>query len=236
MEEIYVSIEGYEGLYEISNLGNVKALNFYGKEGNIKILKQTQYNNTKLVTLKNKDGKQRRFSVGKLMKQHFELEVIEDLDGEEWVDIKGFEGIYMISTYARIKSVKNKTHCLISESDNGRGYPKVSLHGKGKEKSFQVQRLMATHFLGADETTDVTHKDGDRYNNKLDNLYLIPRGSHRFKNNSRRNSKRIKCIELDREFNSIKEASIELGIAYQNILSVLKGRQKTTAKKHFIYL
>lgn len=39
MEEIYKDIEGYEGLYQVSNLGNVKSLNFRNtnKEGLLKL-------------------------------------------------------------------------------------------------------------------------------------------------------------------------------------------------------
>lgn len=40
MEEIWKPIKGYEGLYEISNLGRAKSLNYYGKKGNEHILSQ----------------------------------------------------------------------------------------------------------------------------------------------------------------------------------------------------
>lgn len=44
MQEIWKDINGYEGMYQVSNLGNVKSLNFKntGKEG---LLKQTLENN-----------------------------------------------------------------------------------------------------------------------------------------------------------------------------------------------
>lgn len=38
MEEIWKDVEEYEGLYQVSNLGNVRSLN-YGRTGKVKILK-----------------------------------------------------------------------------------------------------------------------------------------------------------------------------------------------------
>lgn len=40
MEEIYKDVIGYEGLYQVSNLGNVKSFK-YGKEKQIKLYKNT---------------------------------------------------------------------------------------------------------------------------------------------------------------------------------------------------
>lgn len=39
MEEIWKDIPGYEGMYQVSNLGQVRSLN-YGRTGKIKLLKQ----------------------------------------------------------------------------------------------------------------------------------------------------------------------------------------------------
>ena len=40
MKEIWKDIEGYEGLYQVSNLGRVRTLNYRRQKGVIKILKQ----------------------------------------------------------------------------------------------------------------------------------------------------------------------------------------------------
>lgn len=40
MEEIWRDINGYEGLYQVSNLGNVRSLNYHMQKGNIRIMKQ----------------------------------------------------------------------------------------------------------------------------------------------------------------------------------------------------
>ena len=61
--EKFVEISGYNGIYEISSFGNVISNNF----GKRKILKQsTMTSGYKMVVLK-KDGKQKSFSIHRLM-------------------------------------------------------------------------------------------------------------------------------------------------------------------------
>lgn len=67
MKEIWKDIEGYEGLYQVSNLGNVKTLNYKGKH-KVKILKhQIDKDGYHKVSLYDIDKKPKRFSVHKLV-------------------------------------------------------------------------------------------------------------------------------------------------------------------------
>jgi hypothetical protein len=52
--EIWKVIPGYEGLYQVSNLGRVKSLNFNntGREGICAMLNSEEVNNTKVGQLK----------------------------------------------------------------------------------------------------------------------------------------------------------------------------------------
>ncbi len=66
MEEIWKDIEGYEGKYQASNLGNVRSLN-YRKTSELKLLKQkTDGNGYKRVNLY-KDGKRKNCRVHRLV-------------------------------------------------------------------------------------------------------------------------------------------------------------------------
>lgn len=70
MNEIWKDIDGYEGLYKVSNLGNVKSLNYRrtGKERNLKPLTDScGYLDVKLC----KNGKTRHFNVHRLVAQAF---------------------------------------------------------------------------------------------------------------------------------------------------------------------
>lgn len=70
MEEIWKDIINYEGLYQVSNLGNVKSMN-YGRTGEIKLLKQsTNKQGYKSVHLF-KNRKWKSYSVHRLVAMAF---------------------------------------------------------------------------------------------------------------------------------------------------------------------
>lgn len=69
MEEIYKDIEGYEGLYQVSNLGNVKSLK-NNKTKKEKILKPAIRNGYKKVDLR-KNKTKKTYSIHRLVAQAF---------------------------------------------------------------------------------------------------------------------------------------------------------------------
>ena len=95
---------------------------------------------------------------------------------EEWKDIKGFEGAYMISNHGRVLSLprhgsRTTEPVLRSISLTKDGYPKVRLLYRGKDKTVRVHRLVAEAFIDnpcGKET--VNHIDGNKENNRADNL------------------------------------------------------------------
>lgn len=103
---------------------------------------------------------------------------------EEWKDIAGYEGIYEASTLGRIRTKEGKTtfterhgvrhwesRMLKYRGSNKVTGNRVSLWKNGASKDWLVARLVAFTFLGIPETKlTVNHKDGNRFNNKIDNL------------------------------------------------------------------
>lgn len=65
MEEIWKDISGYEGLYQVSNLGDVRSLN-YRRSGELKLLKQGNVHGYKRVEL-SKNGKKKKYWVHRLV-------------------------------------------------------------------------------------------------------------------------------------------------------------------------
>jgi hypothetical protein len=86
---------------------------------------------------------------------------------EIWKDITGYEGLYQVSNYGR---VKNKDKIL--NGCNFRGYLQVYLsHPK---KSFLIHRLVAKEFFEEyDSYKMVNHIDFDKTNNHLSNLEMV---------------------------------------------------------------
>lgn len=64
--ERFKDIEGYEGLYQISNLGNVKSLN-YGRTGEEKLLKPAKKDNGYLFIGLHKNGNVKFFLIHRLV-------------------------------------------------------------------------------------------------------------------------------------------------------------------------
>lgn len=55
--------------------------------------------------------------------------------------------------------------------ENADGYLHVQLTDKGKTKDFLVHRLVAiTHILNPENKKTVNHKNGDKHDNRLENL------------------------------------------------------------------
>ena len=67
MEEQFRNITGYEGLYEVSNLGNVRSL----KYGKTRVLKPAKDKDGYLYTNLNKDGKGKWHKIHRLVAQAF---------------------------------------------------------------------------------------------------------------------------------------------------------------------
>lgn len=68
MEEIWKAIPGYEGLYQVSNLGNVQRINASNRPYLNGLLKQwTTKDGYKMVSLRNAKGKRKGFLVHRLV-------------------------------------------------------------------------------------------------------------------------------------------------------------------------
>lgn len=83
---------------------------------------------------------------------------------------------------------------------------------------------------------DVDHIDGDTLNNNPDNLQILSRKENLAKRTGNRVNRRIYCIELNKEYNSITSAIEELGISPWYMMQTLKGNNPKKAKYHFRYI
>lgn len=92
---------------------------------------------------------------------------------ETWKDVKGFEGKYQISSLGRVKSLSNnKKEKILKNGINTTGYLIICLCNNPYYKTFLVHRLMMIAFEKPNilNKSDVNHIDGNKLNNRLDNL------------------------------------------------------------------
>ena len=102
---------------------------------------------------------------------------------EIWKDIKGYEGMYQISNYGRVKGLERWTHFkngkkprleperILKFKKHHKGYLKAQLRKEDKMKSYFIHRLVAQAFIpNPEEKSQVNHIDGDKTNNHVSNL------------------------------------------------------------------
>ena len=124
---------------------------------------------------------------------------------EEWKSIPGYEGLYEVSSYGRVKSLgisytrKNgvmdhKPEIILSPKNNGKGYFMVCLYKNKKHKYYLIHRLVALTFINnPDNLPCVNHKDEDKSNNRVDNLeWCTAKYNSNYKGVLKRRSQRMK--------------------------------------------
>lgn len=99
---------------------------------------------------------------------------LENLDGEQWADIKGYEGLYQVSTFGRVKSFSKNKAKIMKPSVNTHGYLFCTLYQNQKSKRMSVHRLVAFAFItNSASKTQVDHINGMRFNNHVSNLRWV---------------------------------------------------------------
>ena len=104
---------------------------------------------------------------------------------EVWKPVLGYEGVYEVSNLGRVRSVDRVTirvdghqrrskGRVIRPSIQNSGYACLALVDAGRRLSSTVHRLVATAFVpNPDGHPQVNHKDGDKLNNRADNLEWV---------------------------------------------------------------
>ena len=159
---------------------------------------------------------------------------------EYWKPVVGYEGLYMVSNFGRVKSIKFGKEIILKSRKDRYGYLQLNLWKNNKLKRCRIHRLVAEAFLPNPHNYPcVNHKDEDKTNNNVDNLEWC---THKYNSNygtaiqrrsqKRINGKRSKKVyqytldgQFVREWDSIRECGRN-GFNPTCICMCCKGKQK----------
>jgi hypothetical protein len=108
---------------------------------------------------------------------------LEDMDGEIWKDIEGYDGYYQISNLGRVKSLSrivsrvcgdylSKDKILKTSCSNG--YFQVVISYNNKRIVNRIHRLIAINFIdNPNKKPSVNHINSNRGDNSLNNLEWV---------------------------------------------------------------
>lgn len=174
---------------------------------------------------------------------------------EIWRDIPDYEGYYEVSNLGHIRSIEREV-----EARNGktaykkifksrllrphysRGYLIVSLCRNGIAHTVPIHKCVCKAFIPNPEGfTDINHKNGDREDNRVENLEWCTRQYniwHSYYVNMREpsGSKPVLCLETGITYPSCMAAGRALNIDNSAIADVAKGVYKQMKGYHFVFV
>ena len=169
------------------------------------------------------------------------------MNKEIWRDVKGYEGLYKVSSEGRVKSLKRKDSLgrtieerILKPVVVGRGYLRVDLYTGGKMKRFFVHRLVCEVFHeNPDNKPEVNHINEIKTDNRACNLEWCTRIENC--NHGTRNERMAKGIakalskpvgqytrdgELVKIWPSAIEVQRQAGFSQGGVSAVARGEHK----------
>ena len=170
-----------------------------------------------------------------------------ELYNERWRSIKGYEGIYEVSDYGRIRSIdrfveievrgrkikKKYKSKIIKPSTINSGYQVVWLSKHGEVSPFSVHRIVAIAYIeNPNDYEDVNHKNGNKKDNRVENLEWCTRREniqHCYHVLGRKPPvvTSVRCVETGEKYASIKDAARATNLTPGAISHAINGFSKT---------
>lgn len=159
---------------------------------------------------------------------------------EAWKDIAGYEGRYQVSNAGRVKALSFMQRYLLR---NGReafrrtkerivavqrinsGYLVAHLHFDNRRRAHLVHRLVAEAFACKSANLEVNHRNGDKGDNRAENLEWLTRKAnhlHAINIGLRKNAKPVRDPESGAEYPSVNAAARALRKSPRTIRSTFE--------------
>ena len=147
-------------------------------------------------------------------------------------DIKGYEGLYAVTSCGRVWSYKRQK--FLTPSTNEKGYLYVSLYKNGEHKRCRIHRLIAEAYLpNPNNLPQINHKDENKANNCLQNLeWCNAKYNTNYGTGIERaaNSRKKPILQYDLNGNFIREWECTADVGSEvcgHICHCLKGKRHT---------
>lgn len=153
---------------------------------------------------------------------------------EVWQPIEGHEN-YIVSSDGKVAKI-------LKGDDNGKGYRFIKF--PNGERMYIHQIVAKTFIKNPNDYNVINHKDGNKSNNKIDNLEWCTY-SHNNKESYRiglRKPTYVKVVQKDlygniiKEWDSMSDIAKTLNITYQEISKCCRGERKTSHGYKWEYL
>lgn len=176
------------------------------------------------------------------------------MENEIWKDVPGYVGIYQVSNYGRIKSLSRhiyRKNGQISKLQEKILSPGIDKYGyyivvlcNGKKETKTIHRIVALSFINnPNNLPEIDHKDGNRKNNKVENLRWVTRKENannpisilRYSHTAKqiqnykylmKSVKQIKDGKVIAEYESMRDAERKTKIAHSSIKKTITGKLK----------
>lgn len=168
------------------------------------------------------------------------------MEQETWKDVIGYEGLYQVSSFGRIKSLARKqwngkvwfwAEERILVQSFCKDYAKINLYKNHKSYTYRVHNLVAIAFItNPNNYPCVNHKDENKRNNRADNLEHC---TYKYNSNygtikeRRSDSSSIPIVQKTPDgetinvYKSRREAQRETGVHNVHISACVHGKQKS---------
>ncbi len=169
---------------------------------------------------------------------------------EEWRPVKGYEGLYEASNHGRIRSIKRTStsgRVLKQYISKQNGYCYVSLCKNNVSTTKRVHKLVYAAFHGwewgdkYDKKHTIDHIDGNKTNNRLDNLDVCTQSENQIRAYSNGLNPVLTRPVIDlttgEVFNSATEAALSVSGKKRSasIIRVCKGQRSQYRNHKYAY-